>query len=157
MHPALPLLVAAALQGLVRPRWRGPVALAGALFALAAVARLPAEATLEVTLLGIELRLLVGGRPLPGLRPGLCGMACLGTLYAFHVRRGGEHAATLVYAASSLGVVFAGDWVTLFLFWEIMAVSSAAVVWYGGGPARARRATATSSFTWPPGASSSRA
>ena len=139
LHPALPLLAAAALQGLVRERWRGPVALAGSLAALGAVASLPTDAVLDVSLLGLDLRLLAADSLARVFALVFAGMACLGTLYALHVRRGGEQAATLVYAASSLGVVFAGDWVTLFLFWELMAVSSTFVVWYGGGT-RARAA-----------------
>jgi multicomponent Na+:H+ antiporter subunit D len=137
LHPALPLLLAAALQGLLRERWRGPVALAGALLALAAVTALPPGAALGVTLLGHDLRLLVADPLSRVFALVFAVMACLGTLYALHVRRGGEQAATLVYAGSSLGVVFAGDWVTLFLFWEMMAVASTAVVWCGGDRALA--------------------
>ncbi|HSB61924.1 MAG TPA: Na(+)/H(+) antiporter subunit D [Vicinamibacteria bacterium] len=139
LHPALPLFAAAALQGLVPERARGPVALAGSLAALGAVATLPEGAALSVSLLGLELRLVASDALARVFALVFATMACLGALYALHVRRAGEHAATLAYAGSSLGVVFAGDWATLFLFWELMAVSSAAVVWYGGGT-RARAA-----------------
>jgi multicomponent Na+:H+ antiporter subunit D len=59
-------------------------------------------------------------------------IVCIGSLYAVHVRRGSEHAATLLYAAGALGVTYAGDWLTLFVFWELMAVASLFVVWSGG-------------------------
>jgi multicomponent Na+:H+ antiporter subunit D len=59
-------------------------------------------------------------------------ITCLGVLYALHVRRGSEHVATLVYAGAALGVVFAGDWITLLTFWELMAVASLFVIWSGG-------------------------
>lgn len=44
-----------------------------------------------------------------------------------------ELAAGYIYAGGSLGVCFAGDLVTLFIFWEVMAIASAVVVWGGGG------------------------
>lgn len=56
----------------------------------------------------------------------------VGIVHALHNDNGNEHASTLVYAGSSLGVVFAGDWVSLFVFWELMAVSSLFVIWHGG-------------------------
>ncbi len=41
----------------------------------------------------------------------------------------------LLYAGSSLGVVFAGDWITLLIFWEIMAITSTFLIWQEGGEA----------------------
>ena len=57
-------------------------------------------------------------------------MAFLGALYALHVKEDGHHIAGSFYVGSSLGAIFAGDYVTLFLFWEIMAFSSVFLVWY---------------------------
>ncbi|MBI2860583.1 MAG: Na(+)/H(+) antiporter subunit D [Chloroflexi bacterium] len=51
-------------------------------------------------------------------------MTFLGGVYGLHLKDAGQQAASLVYAGSALGVVFAGDLVTLFIFWEIMAMSS---------------------------------
>lgn len=45
-------------------------------------------------------------------------------VYAFYVKDSTQHMAALFYIGSSLGVVFAGDLVSLYFFWEIMAVSS---------------------------------
>lgn len=41
----------------------------------------------------------------------------------------------LSYVASTAGVVFAGDWLTMIFFWELMAVTSTLLVWYYGGEA----------------------
>jgi multicomponent Na+:H+ antiporter subunit D len=41
----------------------------------------------------------------------------------------------LLYASASLGVVFAGDWITLLIFWEIMAITSTFLIWQEGGEA----------------------
>jgi multicomponent Na+:H+ antiporter subunit D len=48
------------------------------------------------------------------------------------MRSRGEQAATLLYGGSTLGVVFAGDLLTVVLFWELMAVFSAYVILVGG-------------------------
>jgi len=51
-------------------------------------------------------------------------IAFLGGLYSYHLRDTGQQVAALVYAGSSLGVLFAGDFFTLFVYWEIMALAS---------------------------------
>ena len=43
-----------------------------------------------------------------------------------------QHTAALVYAGSALGAVFAGDFITLFVFWELLAVSSVFLIWARG-------------------------
>ncbi len=58
-------------------------------------------------------------------------MAFLGALYALHREEDGHHLAGFFYVGSALGAVFAGDYLTLFIFWEIMAFSSVFLVWYG--------------------------
>ena len=55
-------------------------------------------------------------------------MALIGTIYALHLTRAGQHVAAYVYVGCALGVVFAGDYLTLFLFWECMAFASAYLV-----------------------------
>ncbi|MBI4979421.1 MAG: Na(+)/H(+) antiporter subunit D [Spirochaetes bacterium] len=56
-------------------------------------------------------------------------MALLGTVYSLHVQENGHHIASWIYVAGSLGVIFAGDFVSLFLFWELMAFSSVFLIW----------------------------
>ena len=51
-------------------------------------------------------------------------------LYALHIKGVGEHIGALAYVGSSLGVVFCGDYFSLFFFWEIMAVSSVLLVMF---------------------------
>lgn len=52
-------------------------------------------------------------------------------LYSLEVtRETGEHICGLLYLGSALGAVFAGDFFTLYLFWEIMAFSSLGLIWY---------------------------
>jgi len=51
-------------------------------------------------------------------------MAFLGVLFALKVKDNLQHVSGLIYAGSTLGVVLAGDFLSLYLFWEVMAVSS---------------------------------
>lgn len=52
-------------------------------------------------------------------------------IYASHVKEDLHHMASLFYAGAALGVVFAGDLLTLFIFWEVMALSATYLVWAG--------------------------
>lgn len=54
----------------------------------------------------------------------------LSIIYSIHVKDDGQHVAAFMYMGSSLGVVFAGDFFTLFIFWEIMSVASVILIWY---------------------------
>jgi multicomponent Na+:H+ antiporter subunit D len=56
-------------------------------------------------------------------------MCLLGTLYALKVEDCSQHSAAWIYVAGSLGVIYAGDLLVLFLFWEMMALSSVFLVW----------------------------
>lgn len=55
--------------------------------------------------------------------------AFLGNLYAWHVRDTVQQVAALLYAGSAIGAVFAGDLITLFLFWEGTAITSVFLIW----------------------------
>jgi multicomponent Na+:H+ antiporter subunit D len=55
-------------------------------------------------------------------------MAFLGMIYALHVEDDSQHVSALTYAGSALGVTFAGDFLSLYVFWELMAISSSLLV-----------------------------
>lgn len=55
--------------------------------------------------------------------------AFIGFVYSIHLKESGQHVAAALYVGSSLGVIFAGDLITLFIFWEIMALSSTYLIW----------------------------
>ncbi len=55
-------------------------------------------------------------------------MALLGMIYALHVKEDSQHVASLVYAGGALGVTFAGDFLSLYVFWELLAISSVLLV-----------------------------
>ena len=55
-------------------------------------------------------------------------MALIGIIYSLHVDDDGQHIAAFLYIGGSLGATFAGDYVTLFMFWEVMAFASVFLV-----------------------------
>ena len=61
-------------------------------------------------------------------------MGTIGIIYSIHVKNDGELMAAFYYVGGALGVTLAGDFLTLFLFWEVMAFSSSHVrlchLWY---------------------------
>ena len=54
--------------------------------------------------------------------------AFIGIVFSLHVDDRSQHVAALLYAGSAIGAVFAGDLLTLFLFWEMLALTSAFLI-----------------------------
>ena len=88
----------------------------------------------HVNFLDWELRF---GRvdPLSSVFGVIMGLMCIiGTLYGLHVKENAQHVASWVYVGGSIGAIYAGDFITLFLFWEVMAFSSVFLVWFRRRP-----------------------
>jgi len=58
----------------------------------------------------------------------------IATIYSLHVRDNIQHVAGLFYAAAAVGVVFAGDLITLYVFWELMMLASVWLIWRRATP-----------------------
>ncbi|MCD6527287.1 MAG: hypothetical protein J7K75_09885 [Desulfuromonas sp.] len=54
-----------------------------------------------------------------------------GGLFALKTAHRGELAAAFIYAGGSIGICLCGDWITLFGFWEVMALASTFIIWNG--------------------------
>lgn len=50
--------------------------------------------------------------------------AIIAIIYAWHVKDRPQQAVALLYPGSALGIVFAGDFLTMFVFWECLALTS---------------------------------
>jgi multicomponent Na+:H+ antiporter subunit D len=130
--PALILLIAAVLICLVRGHARTAVILVAPIITLWAIWQIPdgVQGTVKFLSYNIEP---VEGSPLRRLFATIFAiMVFVGGLYSFRVARWYELAAAFAYAAGAIGVCFAGDLITLFLYWELMAIFSTIVVWCGG-------------------------
>ena len=61
-----------------------------------------------------------------------CLASFISTIFALHIKDTKQEVAGLVYAGSALGAVFSGDLITLFTFWELLAISSVVFIWARG-------------------------
>src|SRR5690606_38301718 len=52
----------------------------------------------------------------------------MGMIYSLHVKDTVQHLAALIYIGAAIGAVFAGDMITLFVFWELTAIASAFLI-----------------------------
>lgn len=55
--------------------------------------------------------------------------AFIAIIYSLHVKDKVQQVAGMLYAGSGIGAVFAGDLLTLFVFWELLAFTSVFLVW----------------------------
>jgi multicomponent Na+:H+ antiporter subunit D len=130
--PAFVLLAGALGIALAPGRLRDVLVLAAPLGALAAVLAVPDGVALSGTFLSLDVEPLQGSavRRLFGII--FASMAFAGGLFALRQASTTELSAAMAYAAGALGVTFSGDLLTLFLWWEVMAIASTVVVWCGG-------------------------
>lgn len=132
LHPALFFLAGSALLPLVPERIRKGLLLAVPVLAFARTLMLEKGSFGEVQFL--EWTLTFGRVDSLSLVFGyiLSMMAIIATLYGLHVKRTTEHVAAWMYVGGSLGAIYAGDLLTLLLFWELMALSSVFLIWMRG-------------------------
>lgn len=93
------------------------------------ISRLSPDATLVLPFLQYELNPLHVDKLSKVFGYIFCIAAFGSFLFALHLEGKLEHLAALVYVGSALGVVFAGDFFTLYIFWEFMAVASVMLIW----------------------------
>lgn len=141
LHPGL-ILILTGVVTLFLPyqRLRSGAALAGAVLALAAMIFMgDGGLTCDFTS-AIQFQLLAVDGLSRAFGLIFCVIAVIAGIYSLGTVSRYEKCASLLYAGSSLCVVFAGDWISLVCFWELMAVSSWYLVW-AGGTHRAKRAS----------------
>jgi multicomponent Na+:H+ antiporter subunit D len=136
-HPALILLIGAAFVPLFKGHWKSAWTILLPLLALVNVAALPSPGEGQQWL-GWQ------SRALPWLSDSLTFLrvdglskafgyifsinAVVAFIFAFYVKRSDQHVAALIYIGAALGAVFAGDLISLYVFWEIMAIASTFVI-----------------------------
>lgn len=137
LPPALALFTGAVLLTFARGAFRSAVILLAPLTALGLVWAVPDATWGPGAYLGYDLILVRGDRLSRWFGTIFAVMGFAGGLFALKQESRLESAATQAYAGGALGVVFAGDVLTLFAFWEVMAIASTAVIWSAGAAARA--------------------
>jgi multicomponent Na+:H+ antiporter subunit D len=134
--PAAVLIFGGLILPLLHERLRWLVLLVLPLVTLYLIWQVPDGGGLNAPFLGYELTLVKGDALSRLFATIFAVMAFAGGLFALNQRSVGELAAAFCYAGSAIGVVFAGDLLTVFIFWEMMAIASTLVVWSVGPLAR---------------------
>ncbi len=132
--PAIFMILAAALIGPARGRVREAIVLGAPLLTLWFIWQVPDGVVYDIAFLDYRIEPLEGSSVRRLFATIFALMAFVGGLYAFRQAKWYELAAAYAYAAGAIGVSFAGDLISLFLFWEFMALFSTVVVWCGGTP-----------------------
>ena len=132
MPPFLIFFVGALVMALARREARGAILIAVPIIGLVNLVLMPASASVTASVAGFDLTLFERDRLSMMFLVLFHIAAFIGGLFSMHIERSGQHVAALLYAGSAVGAVAAGDLVSLFLFWEVMAVSSAFLIWARG-------------------------
>ena len=134
--PSAVLIFGGLILPLLHERVRQLMLLALPLATLYLVWQVPDGPALETRFLGYTLTLVKGDVLSRLFATVFAIMAFAGGLFALNQRHVVELAAALCYAGSAIGVAFAGDLLTVFIFWELMAIASTLVIWSAGPYAR---------------------
>jgi multicomponent Na+:H+ antiporter subunit D len=131
--PALILIAAGLALPWIRDAWRPVFVTAAPLLALVIVWTIGDGPHLTLGFLGYTLTPVEGGVLSRLFGTVFSVVAFAGMLYAYRTASTLELGSALVYAGGAIGVVFAGDLITVFVFWEIMAIASTLVIWAAPG------------------------
>lgn len=133
VHPALIMLLGGALLFALPTRPRRVVSVLLPVVGFANLLAIPDGAMWQITWGGYEMTVLRVDK-LSMLFGYLFHLAAfIGAIYALHLTDRLQIGTGLIYAGSAVGAVFAGDLIALFVFWELLAVTSVFLVWARGG------------------------
>ena len=136
IQPGLLLILAGLALPLLGVQMRTMTIVLVPLVALALVWTIPDGPVWTFKWLGYELVPLAGDKLSRMFATVFSIMASIGGIYALNQKRVLELASAFVYAGSAISVVFAGDLITVFIFWEVMAIASTLIIMSNGESAR---------------------
>ena len=129
--PGLILIIAGILLLLVPKQLFKIIAFLAPALTIFLVLQIPDGVSLQTTFLDYSVELIEGDKlsRLFGLIFSI--MTLGGTIFAINNIKIRELAFAFIYAGSAIGVTFSGDFISMFVFWEIMAIGSTMVIWNG--------------------------
>lgn len=128
-HPATALLLGGVVAAILRGRFASATLVIAPLFGLWYVSELEVGSFSTLNLFGYEI-LSVAVDSQAKLFGYLFHLAALvAGIYSFHLKDPWQVSTALLYAASAVGVAFAGDMLSLFLWWEGLAITSVFQIW----------------------------
>ncbi len=129
LPPGLVMVLGGLLLPLVPARLRGAAMLALPVLGFLQLLAIPHDTSLTVDVFGLSLELIRVDR-LSLIFGYIFYMAAfLAAVYALGLKETGQQVAALVYSGSAIAALFAGDLLTLFVFWELTAISSVFLIW----------------------------
>ena len=128
-HPATMLLIGGLLAAVLKGRAASIVMVVAPLLGLSFVVGLETGSFSTLSLFGFEIKLVVVDKQAKLFGYLFHVAALVAGIYSFHVRDRWQVSMALLYAASAVGVAFAGDMLSLFLWWEALAVTSVFQIW----------------------------
>jgi multicomponent Na+:H+ antiporter subunit D len=137
LHPSLALFAGALLVALLRGTPRSAVALIAPLLSIFLALQLE-EGEVTTRFLGMEIVPFAVDKLSRLFALIFAIMAFAGALFSLNQEKRLEMPAAFFYAGSAIGVALAGDLVTVFMFWEAMAIGSTLVLWSAATPAAYR-------------------
>jgi len=127
--PALLLIAGSLVVPLLRPVPRRIYTLALPVAGLALLLWLPDGDSGRIDVFGLELVTLRVDKLSFVFALAFLIAGVLAVIYSWHVRDNLQQVAALIYAGGGIGATLAGDLVTLLLYWELTAISSAFLIW----------------------------
>lgn len=142
VHPSLPLFAAALAALFLHPLGQRIALLLGAAASAGLVLMLPADANLSMDVAGLALVPLRADALSTVFATAFALYAVVAAIFAWSDDSAMTRVFAAVLAAGGIGVALAGDMITLFVFWEMLAIGSLFLVWAGSdkqsGPAGLR-------------------
>lgn len=130
-HPALMLIIGALILPLIREPFRRPYLVLIPLLTFVNVVWLGFHQGVYGQVAFLDWQLTFGRiDPLSNAFAFIMAlMAIIGTVYGLQERNVWQQVAAWFYVAGSLGAIYSGDYLSLFLFWEMMAFASTFLIW----------------------------
>ena len=129
IHPALAFLAVAALLPMWQARGWKWLILVPPVIAIAAVLGMDAGTYMQFSYLGVDLTWGRVDKLSVIFAHVFAIQSLIGMVFALHLKDKYQHIAASLYIAGAFGCVFAGDYLSLFIFWELMSVASTFLVW----------------------------
>lgn len=144
LHPGLIMMGFGIITMLLPRSWRKVLAVAGPLISLAALLMMDENACLNFQLAPyINIDLIRYDRLSFVFMLVFCIIGLLNGIYGMNIQHRYEEGMSMMYAGSVMGVILAGDCISLIIFWEISAFASTYVIY-----AKHDRLSARASFRY---------
>ncbi len=128
-HPATALLLGGIVAACLRGRFASMALILAPIIGLWYVHTMEVGSSSTLSLFGYEIQSVMADRQAKLFGYLFHIAALVAGIYSFHLRDSWQVSMALLYAASAVGVAFAGDMLSLFLWWEGLAITSVFQIW----------------------------